>query len=71
MTNRVYLNSRVSRQITCQSVRKHDASKSLTVTQSQKKKSLDLSRGFRITGGSGEIRTRDQRIKRRGIAFEQ
>ena len=28
------------------------------------KKPLDFSRGFCITGGSGEIRTRDQRIKR-------
>ena len=37
----------------------------------QKKKPLDFSRGFCITGGSGEIRTRDQRIKRRQIVFEQ
>ena len=29
-----------------------------------KKKPLDFSRGFCITGGSGEIRTRDQQIKR-------
>ncbi|MDZ4056910.1 MAG: hypothetical protein U1D69_08075, partial [Polynucleobacter sp.] len=30
----------------------------------QKKNPLDFSRGFCITGGSGETRTRDQRIKR-------
>ena len=35
-----------------------------TIRMAQKKKPLDFSRGFCITGGSGEIRTRDQRIKR-------
>jgi len=44
---------------------------SLNTFTNQKKKPLDFSRGFCITGGSGEIRTRDQRIKRRGIVFEQ
>ena len=34
------------------------------IPANQKKKPLDFSRGFCITGGSGEIRTRDQRIKR-------
>jgi len=34
-----------------------------TFFATKKKKPLDLSRGFCITGGSGEIRTRNQRIK--------